>query len=225
VVSSCYKHLDIAINRIKIVEERLSRLENHVLPQPTSSKGSTQEEVQDTADVQHPNIQDLPQYVQKQFIAAQERKYGVKVLPVNYMQNLYKKDNIFYSDAFFSHERGYKLRLEVCLYNTDEMFTFGLQVMKGPYDEELRWPFNIQYTLSFLHRLACANNGFGNLRESCGCSQLITCNGKNDLQDGCFQKPTREFNTSHGFSRNRVSQYLDKTDKNMLYLCCTLKLT
>ena len=69
-----------------------------------------------------------------------------------------KKSNVnWYSESFYSHNKGYKLSLRV---NTagygngkgTDLSVF-LNLMKGPHDDELTWPLSGEYEIELLNQI------------------------------------------------------------------------
>ena len=67
-----------------------------------------------------------------------------------------QSDKCIYSQPFFTSEFGYKLRLEGWLNGNNigrgSCLSLYMQIMPGPHDHRLKWPFPYRYTLSILNQ-------------------------------------------------------------------------
>ena len=75
-----------------------------------------------------------------------------------------KKRNkeIFYSDPFYSHLNGYKMRVKIHVNGTGSgegtHMSVSLLFLKGPYDQSLQWPFLGEVTLTILNQMGDYNH-------------------------------------------------------------------
>ena len=68
-----------------------------------------------------------------------------------------KKNNEiqWYSDSFFSHEKGYKMCLRVdAAGDVDTNLSVFLFIMKSPHDDELTWPLRGKFNLKLLNQIS-----------------------------------------------------------------------
>ena len=73
-----------------------------------------------------------------------------------YQYSLFKNtDSVWISTPFYTSERGYKLQLDVnanvWVSGKGIHLTVFVFLMKGEYDEELKWPFNANITIQLLN--------------------------------------------------------------------------
>ena len=64
-----------------------------------------------------------------------------------------KRKEKWYSDNIYTHNRGYRLFMYVCPPGKNEYLSVYLCLMKGPYDEQLAWPFNGEVEVSLLNQI------------------------------------------------------------------------
>ena len=64
-----------------------------------------------------------------------------------------------HSREFYSHPNGYKMRLEIYPFGAKNNgdVGLGLQLMRGPYDDQLTWPYSRQTYLCILHPAGGSN--------------------------------------------------------------------
>ena len=88
-----------------------------------------------------------------------------------------KGDEIWQSDPFYTHPQGYKLCLKVYPNGAETgkgcAISIYLYLMKGPFDNKLRWPFLCVFKVAVLNQYEDANHKiqeikFINDREGCG---------------------------------------------------------
>ena len=73
-----------------------------------------------------------------------------------YQYSLFKNtDSDWDNTSFYTGERGYKLQLVVNAngwgFGKGTHLSVGVSLMKGEYDEELKWPFNANITIQLLN--------------------------------------------------------------------------
>ena len=69
---------------------------------------------------------------------------GIKRL--NYIQR--------YSDPFFSHDKGYKMCLQVDTVRSNTHLSLYLHLMKGPHDDKLTWPVRGKFEVKMLNQIS-----------------------------------------------------------------------
>ena len=88
-------------------------------------------------------------------------KFGNQACPVIVMMPEYnnkKKHEItWYSDPFYTHNNGYKMCLNVDAAGTDDgegtHLSVYLNLMKGPHDNELKWPLRGKFGIKLLNQI------------------------------------------------------------------------
>ena len=70
----------------------------------------------------------------------------------------YKKNNdMLYSPTFYTHHKGYKMCVHVCANGYGECkgthVTVSVQLMKGEFDDQLKWPFRGQIIVQLLSQV------------------------------------------------------------------------
>jgi len=69
-----------------------------------------------------------------------------------------KKENYvqWYSDSFYTHNKGYKmsLRVDVSGNGEDTHLSVFLFLMKGPHDDELKWPLREEFEIKLLNQIS-----------------------------------------------------------------------
>ena len=78
------------------------------------------------------------------------------VLPIEFVMtefDKYKKDDIWYSEPFYTHHRGYKLCLKVFPNDQGTCIDIGVCLMRGEFDEQLKWPFRGKVTVKVINQL------------------------------------------------------------------------
>ena len=55
------------------------------------------------------------------------------------------------SKPFYTHRNGYKLRLEISPYGTGKDVTINARLLKGEFDQKLRWPMDIDITIEIMN--------------------------------------------------------------------------
>ena len=74
-----------------------------------------------------------------------------------------KSDTVkWYSDSFYTHHKGYKMCLYVYAAGYDGYVTVGLFLMKGPYDDQLRWPLKGHCEVKLLNQISNSERNLGN---------------------------------------------------------------
>ena len=92
---------------------------------------------------------------------------GDQVVPVIVkMSEFNKKKNNkvdWYSDSFYTHHKGYKMYLYVYAAGVFSGYmTVGLILMKGPYDDQLRWPVKGHCEVKLLNQISNSEHHLGN---------------------------------------------------------------
>lgn len=57
-----------------------------------------------------------------------------------------------YSDPFYSHEKGYKMRLRVDFIGYYDRINIYWCLMRGPFDNDLQWPFKPSVTIEIVNQ-------------------------------------------------------------------------
>ena len=82
-------------------------------------------------------------------------KFGDYVCPVVLKMSDFKKkqkdNDQWYSDPFFTHTRGYKMRLSVVAGET--YLSLHLFLMRGPYDDTLKWPLKETFEIKLMNQI------------------------------------------------------------------------
>ncbi|XP_065888341.1 TNF receptor-associated factor 3-like [Dysidea avara] len=126
----------------------------------SSSKQKTQQIEQSVSD---PNIF----WYNTVNYQASKLSSGDQVVPVIVKMSEYtkkKSDGVqWYSDSFYTHHKGYKM----CLYVYAAGWTSGymaifLFLMKGPYDDQLRWPLKGYCEVKLLNQISNSEHHLGN---------------------------------------------------------------
>ena len=74
-----------------------------------------------------------------------------------------KSDGVWwYSDSFYTHHKGYKMCLYVYAGWTTGYMTVYLVLMKGPYDDQLRWPLKGHCEVKLLNQISNSEHHLGN---------------------------------------------------------------
>ena len=89
-------------------------------------------------------------------------KIGCRVCPVTIKMSEYsnkRRNNVeWYSDAFYTHNRGYKMCLRVdaggISTGRGTHLSIYLYLMKGPHDDTLRWPLRGQFEIRLLNQIS-----------------------------------------------------------------------
>ena len=89
-------------------------------------------------------------------------KIGCRVCPVTIKMSAYsnkRRNNVeWYSDAFYTHNRGYKMCLRVdaggISTGRGTHLSIYLYLMKGPHDDTLRWPLRGQFEIRLLNQIS-----------------------------------------------------------------------
>ena len=61
-----------------------------------------------------------------------------------------KNQKVFFSDSFYTHDKGYKM----CLHVDPSNITVFLQLMKGPHDDELTWPLKGKFEVKLFNQIS-----------------------------------------------------------------------
>ena len=109
------------------------------------------------------------------------RKFGNQICPVTIRMSEYSmkgEDEIkWFSDPFYTHNNGYKMRLRVdaagCCEGEGTHLSVFLCLMKGPHDDELTWPLKGKFEIKLLNQISDSEhycmifNYFGEDDEGC----------------------------------------------------------
>ena len=95
---------------------------------------------------------------------------GDQVVPVIVKMSEYtkKKSNyvIWYSDSFYTHHKGYRMTLQIRAAGWSDgrgtHLSVGLFLMKGPYDDQLRWPLKGHCEVKLLNQISNSEHHLGN---------------------------------------------------------------
>ena len=98
--------------------------------------------------------------IDKARVEAGKSKFGVLFWEINgyhkLLEGARKSNNRIYSEPFFTSEFGYKLRMYVCLngvrFGRGSHLATYFQIMKGPNDDTIEWPFFHKHTISLLNQ-------------------------------------------------------------------------
>ncbi|XP_065901861.1 TNF receptor-associated factor 4-like [Dysidea avara] len=93
---------------------------------------------------------------------------GDQVCPVTMKitgySNKVKESALWYSAPFYSHRRGYKMYLNVYPAGIDDgkgtHLSVYLSLMKGPYDDELKWPLPEEFNVKLLNQISDSEHRF-----------------------------------------------------------------
>lgn len=130
----------------------------------------------------------------------------------------------WYSPLFYTHPRGYKMCLRVDANGSDNGMNSHVSVfvymIKGEYDDHLKWPFRGDITIQILNQAAgeehstrmldvtADDDEFGSMvlvqeraEEGLGISQFIPhqCLNPNYLKDNCLHLRVQEVNVKRHF--------------------------
>ena len=78
------------------------------------------------------------------------------VFPIEFVMtefDKYKKDDIWYSEPFYTHHRGYKMCLKVFPNNEGSSVDIGVCLMRGEFDGQLKWPFRGKVVIKVVNQL------------------------------------------------------------------------
>ena len=145
---------------------------------------------------------------------------GTEILPVIVKMSDFtqkKKQGIqWFSEPFFTQPNGYKMEMMVFPNGefTASHMTVGLYLMKGPYDEQLKWPMEGEYEVELLNQIS------NSMHRSLTCSIL--------LPNSC--KPTSRRNAYAVWYSNLFISHDDLTaptkcflkDDNIYFQVCKL---
>jgi len=96
-------------------------------------------------------------------------KSGNQECPVIFKMVDYNKqkenNGMWYSDSFYTHNKGYKMCLCVCASGIGNgkgtHMTVGLCLMKGPHDDELKWPLRGKCEMKLLNQISDSQHHSG----------------------------------------------------------------
>ena len=80
-------------------------------------------------------------------IKALQSSTGDQMLPVVLRMPDYASNKNWYSNPFYTHEKGYKMKLRV---DCRKYLSVHLCLMQGPYDNELSWPLTGRFKITLL---------------------------------------------------------------------------
>ena len=78
------------------------------------------------------------------------------VFPIEFVMtefDKYKEDDIWYSEPFYTHHRGYKMCLKVFPNDQGTSIDVGVCLMRGEFDEQLKWPYQGKVTVKAINQL------------------------------------------------------------------------
>ncbi|XP_065916949.1 TNF receptor-associated factor 3-like [Dysidea avara] len=95
---------------------------------------------------------------------------GNQVVPpiVKMSEYTKKKSEVvyWYSDSFYTHHKGYRMILDIRAAGWGDgsgtHLSVGLILMKGPYDDQLRWPLKGHYKVKLLNQISNSEHHLGN---------------------------------------------------------------
>ncbi|XP_065916952.1 TNF receptor-associated factor 3-like [Dysidea avara] len=95
---------------------------------------------------------------------------GDKVVPVIVKMSEYNKKKSYcvywFSDSFYTHHKGYRMILDIRAAGWCDgrgtYLTVGLLLMKGPYDDQLRWPLKGHCEVMLLNQISNSEHHLGN---------------------------------------------------------------
>ena len=154
------------------------------------------------------------------------------VLPYNFKMEQflsYKGGQVEYSPIFYTHPLGYKFRVKVVrteyskLLSLDAFTSVYIEILSGPFDDKLDWPFKGSITVAIVNQLGDFNHHEKVLQFSNECKK-----GARPKEHGCiscgvrpfiYHKELRQKHTKNG----KLTHYLDN---GTLHFCITkIKLT
>ena len=100
-----------------------------------------------------------------------------QVVPVIVKMSEYsKKSGTFewYSDPFYTHHKGYKLCINVYRRDFDADLSLYLYLMKGPHDDDLRWPLRGRCEVILLNQISNSKHLVLNGTYSAGIKRVTT---------------------------------------------------
>lgn len=122
-----------------------------------------------------------------------------------------------FSDAFYSHENGYKMKLRLI---SIKRFCYGVYVqwclMRGPFDDDLQWPFRHDVTIDIIDQRT------GLVYKT---TSIIFANDENNES---LNKPVKEKNCTINFfncTTEEISAITARQKKDQLLLKCTVHVT
>ena len=82
--------------------------------------------------------------------------------------NKKKNGEDWYSNAFFTHHKGYQVCLNVYASGVNKThISVWLHLMKGPYDDQLKWPFKSYCEIKLLNQISnCKHHVTGGIIDS-----------------------------------------------------------
>ena len=107
---------------------------------------------------------------------------GDQVVPVIVKMSEYtnkKRDEVIkHTDSFYTHHGGYKMYLCVCangwIGGTATHLSVYLSLMKGPYDDQLKWPLNGHCEVKLLNQISNSEHHLGKGKYQVSGHQKIT---------------------------------------------------
>ena len=123
-----------------------------------------------------------------------------------------KSDQGWYSDPFYTHNKGYKICLCVCAAGDGDSkgthLSLFLYLMKGPHDDDLTWPLRGQFEVKLLNQMSDGEHDSGGLVYD-------------DNTPDCYtSRLTEDERAIHGwgFSKFISNEQLHKTTSTHQYL-------
>ena len=158
------------------IDEALAKVETRFQTNITRAEHATQTSITELETKLHKRIQQTEQkfyWYRTITLTGSKLSSGDQVIPVivkmsDYTNKKLHKE-IWYSDSFYTHYKGYKMCL--CVYSAGLIagkkshLSVKLYVMKGPYDDQLAWPFEGYCKVKLLNQISDTEHHLG-LTES-----------------------------------------------------------
>ena len=131
---------------------------------------------------------------------------------INKFSEKKKVNGEWYSSSFYTHNRGYKFRLEVYPNGVGtgrgSHLSVYFQLMRGEYDNELEWPFEGDVRVELLNWREDKNHH----------SKTIECSDHDGVK---FSRVTNQFEIATGLGKHEFISHTDlmSTTNNTEYLC------
>ena len=157
------EHITLAAN----TDEVLAKLEIKFQTKITEIETAAQKRITEL-EQENEMLRDTMQHYTNINTISSKLSSGDQVVPVIVKMSEYtkKKNNKvdWYSDSFYTHRKGYKMCLYVYAtgwYSSDYM-SVRLFLMKGPYDNQLRWPLKGHCKVKLLNQISNSEHHLGN---------------------------------------------------------------
>ncbi|XP_065887553.1 TNF receptor-associated factor 3-like isoform X2 [Dysidea avara] len=167
------EHTTLAAN----TDEVLSKLETKFQTKITEIETAAQKRITELETKLEQKTQQIEQLITDPNIfwyntvnyQASKLSSGDQVVPVIVKMSEYtkkKSDQVYwYSDSFYTHHKGYKMSLYVDYagsYSASGYMSVALFLMKGPYDDQLRWPLKGHCEMKLLNQISNSEHHLGN---------------------------------------------------------------